>query len=63
MNDPVTRFLELFGVLAGDAAQAWCGDREAIGKFFKGTDGGPGAAELVDENAESGRPHISADAD
>ena len=37
MNDPVTRFLELFGVLAGDAAQAWCGDREAIGKFFKGT--------------------------
>jgi hypothetical protein len=37
MDTPVKRFLDLFRALAADAAEGWCGDRTAVGKFFKGT--------------------------
>lgn len=37
MDTPVRRFLDLFRALAGDAAEGWCGDRTAVGKFFKGS--------------------------
>jgi hypothetical protein len=37
MDAPIPRFLQLFQSLAGDAAEAWCGDRRATTKLFKGS--------------------------